>query len=135
MTGSTITKYYHLNRQLIAERQGSTLYYLHTDHLSSVALTTNTSCNVHSSEQYYAYGQRDRLGAGAALPTTIDYTGQRRDGSGLIYMNARYYDPAIGQFISPDTLVPDATSVLDYNRFMYAGPSPAQSHGLKWPLH
>ncbi|MEZ4662076.1 MAG: RHS repeat-associated core domain-containing protein [Caldilineaceae bacterium] len=41
------------------------------------------------------------------------------DGSGLIYMNARYYDPAIGQFTPPDTLVPDATSVLDYNRFMY----------------
>jgi len=39
-------------------------------------------------------------------------------------MNARYYDPQIGQFISPDTLVPDATNVFDYNRYMYARGNP-----------
>ncbi|MEZ4713499.1 MAG: hypothetical protein R3A44_40300 [Caldilineaceae bacterium] len=71
VTGSTITKYYHFNGQLIAERQGSTLYYLHTDHLSSVALTTNSNAagTVHSSEQYYAYGQHDRLGSQCGLAT------------------------------------------------------------------
>jgi len=37
----------------------------------------------------------------------------------LQYYNARYYDPAIGVFISPDTVVPDGTNVFDYNRYMY----------------
>jgi len=54
------------------------------------------------------------------LPTTINYTGQRLDGSGLVYMNARYYDPLVGMFISPDTIVPDASVLIDYNRFAYA---------------
>jgi RHS repeat-associated protein len=32
-------------------------------------------------------------------------------------MNARYYDPVTGQFVSPDTLAPDATNLFDYNRY------------------
>jgi len=32
-------------------------------------------------------------------------------------MNARYYVPVTGQFVSPDTLVPDATNLFDYNRY------------------
>ncbi|MCB0045068.1 MAG: hypothetical protein KDD92_06555, partial [Caldilineaceae bacterium] len=36
------------------------------------------------------------------------------------YYNARYYDPEIGHFISPDTLVPDPLRVDAYNRYMYA---------------
>ena len=39
-------------------------------------------------------------------------------------MHARYYDPATGQFISPDTLVPNAADVLSYNRYMYARGNP-----------
>ena len=36
-----------------------------------------------------------------------------------MYYRARYYDPSLGQFISPDTIVPDASNVLDYNRYLY----------------
>ena len=39
-------------------------------------------------------------------------------------MNARYYDPVTGQFVSPDTLVPDATNLFDYNRYMYVRGNP-----------
>ena len=46
-------------------------------------------------------------------------TDQKSDSSELTYMNARYYDPSIGTFISADTIVPDAGNVFDYNRFMY----------------
>jgi hypothetical protein len=39
-----------------------------------------------------------------------------------MYYGARYYDPAIGTFISPrpegSRLVPDPTNVWDYNRFI-----------------
>jgi hypothetical protein len=33
---------------------------------------------------------------------------------------ARYYDPDLGYFIQPDTIVPDPGNVLDYNRYGYA---------------
>gem|GEM_PF-5685489 len=69
-----------------------------------------------------AYNEKKR--AGGTLPTTINYTGQRLDGSGLVYMNARYYDPLVGMFISPDTIVPDAGALIDYNRFAYGRANP-----------
>ena len=82
---------------------------------------TNESGNTVADHGYYAYG-RDRRGS--ELRTDRRFTGQQSDASGLIYMNARYYDPQLGQFISPDTLVPDATNVFDYNRYMYARGNP-----------
>ena len=36
----------------------------------------------------------------------MNYTGQRYDDTGLLFYNARYYDPAIGRFISADTIIP-----------------------------
>ena len=41
-----------------------------------------------------------------------------------MYYNARYYDPALGTFISPDTMVPGAGQVINYNRFLYARGNP-----------
>jgi RHS repeat-associated protein len=73
-------------------------------------------------DSYSGYGKY-RLGG--ALPTDHRYTGQKLDvATGLMYYNARYYDRAIGAFISPDTLVPDPTNVWDYNRFGYARLNP-----------
>ena len=41
-----------------------------------------------------------------------------------MYYRARYYDPSLGQFVSPDTIVPDASSVLSYNRYLYTRGNP-----------
>jgi RHS repeat-associated protein len=38
--------------------------------------------------------------------------------------NARYYDPALGLFLSPDTIVPDAGQIIDYHRYGYVRNSP-----------
>ena len=45
-----------------------------------------------------------------------------------MYYNARYYDPEIGQFISPDPIVPDPGSVFAYNRYMYVYGNPLKYH-------
>ena len=49
--------------------------------------------------------------------TDHQYTGQKQDGTGLYYDNARYYDPALGQFVSPDTLVPDASRAPTFDQW------------------
>ncbi len=42
------------------------------------------------------------------LATDRKFTGQRLDATGLYFYNARYYDPNIGRFVSPDTIVRDS---------------------------
>ena len=43
-----------------------------------------------------------------------DAFGSERAASGLMYYNARYYDPALGTFVSPDYMVPNAARVIDH---------------------
>jgi RHS repeat-associated protein len=73
--------------------------------------------------RHHAY-ETTRAGNTANLKSDRTFTGQKQDGTGLLYYNARYYDPALGTFISPDTLVPDPGLVLDYNRYMYVRGNP-----------
>jgi RHS repeat-associated protein len=52
------------------------------------------------------------------------YTGQRLDTTDLYYYGARYYDPAIGRFISADTIVPDPYDPQSLNRYSYCRNNP-----------
>ncbi|MBR5704030.1 MAG: VCBS repeat-containing protein [Bacteroidales bacterium] len=48
------------------------------------------------------------------------YTGHEHIyGLGLINCNARFYDPAIGRFLSPDPLIQDPASTQNLNRYAY----------------
>ncbi len=98
------------------------LTYLHSDHLGSTVLTTQGNTST-ASQGYYAYGQvRDHSGE---ILTDHTFTGQKSDSAtGLQYYNARYYDPNLGIFISPDTIVPDPGNVMDWNRYMYVRGNP-----------
>jgi RHS repeat-associated protein len=72
-------------------------------------------------------GNFTRTSTGTLL-TDRTFTGQKQDrvpsGRGLMYYNARYYDPALGLFLSPDTIVPDAGQIIDYHRYGYVRNSP-----------
>jgi RHS repeat-associated protein len=58
--------------------------------------------------------------ASGTTPTTYRFTGQREEAAlGLYFYNARWYDPALGRFLSPDALVPEAGNALDYHRYAY----------------
>ncbi len=80
------------------------LVYLHTDHLGSVYLVTNESGQEIGRQQYDAWG-KVRSG-GNVTQTKLNYTGQRKDDTGLHYYHARYYDSGVGRFNSPDSIVP-----------------------------
>ena len=41
-----------------------------------------------------------------------------------MFYNARYDDPALETFISPDSMVPNPGQVINYNRFLYARGNP-----------
>ena len=118
---ATTTSHYSFGGLRIAVKRGSALYHLHGDHLVSTSLTTAGSA-VEASRAYYAYGSE--RSASGDLQTDRTFTGQKRDATGLLYYNARYYDPALGTFISPDSMVPNPIRQIDYNRFLYARGNP-----------
>ena len=118
--GATTTQYYYLGTMPIALRTGTNYTYLHTDALGSVVATTQ-GATVTGSRLYRAYGAKR---SGGDFPFARNYTGQEMDDTGLLYYGARYYDPTIGRFVSPDTLIPDPTQPLDYNRYLYGRGNP-----------
>jgi RHS repeat-associated protein len=95
--------------------------YIHTDALGSPVLETNAQAQVVRQVDYRAYGMEvmdaPRPGPG--------YTGHYRDvGTGLVYMQQRYYDPVIGRFLSVDPVPTDVTNGDAFNRFRYASNNP-----------
>jgi RHS repeat-associated protein len=99
---------YAFDGAVIAERNsaGGSVVYLHGDHLGSVTAATNASGGVASRQEFDPWGAV-RAGGGVSQ-TSLNYTGQRKDDTGLLYYHARYYDPALARWTSPDTLVPGA---------------------------
>jgi len=82
--------------------------------------------------RYRAFGAT-RFTSGTT-PTSVRFTGQREEVAlGLYFYNARWYDPALGHFLSPDPCppcrgavppqggrgVPDPGNALDYHRYAY----------------
>jgi RHS repeat-associated protein len=72
------------------------------------------------------------------LPTDEKFTGQRLDQTGLYFYNARYYDPAIGRFISADSVVQNPADPQSLNRYSYCLNNPLKytdpSGNINWGI-
>ena len=69
------------------------------------------------------YGQ-ERWNNGGSV-TDFGFTSQRRDSYIKLYdYGARWYDPLIGRFISPDTIIPDPADSQSFNRYAYVNNNP-----------
>lgn len=93
------------------------IYWVLRDHNGSVLGELDSTAGAVGSRSYHPFGEE--LAVTGAKPDARGFTGQRADEHGLIYLHARYYDPAIGRFISPDSMVP-GTSNVALNRYAYA---------------
>jgi RHS repeat-associated protein len=113
--GGVLTRYPHMDVMV----QGSAMSFLHRDHLATVKLVTNMAGAVTERAGYAAFGE--------PKPTTSlpkGFIGERPDvETGLLYLNARYCDLALGRFISPDDWDPTLAGV-GTNRYAYAGNDP-----------
>src|SRR5579883_2927439 len=104
--------YYSLAGHLIGSTNGTTTAYDLTDALGSVLMSISSSA-VLGEQVYGPYGNQ-RYSAGT-MGTDKGYTGQFHDNvTGLDYYNARYYDPVIGQFLSPDSVQGNAQGMSPY---------------------
>jgi RHS repeat-associated protein len=82
---------------------GGTVTYLHHDQQGSTRLLTGSTGTVTGSTTFDAYG--NKTGSTGTSTTPLGYEGQYTSSdTGLIYMRARVYDPATGQFLTVDPL-------------------------------
>jgi RHS repeat-associated protein len=120
LTTGVITTSYYLGGQLVANRVGTTLTYIHQDCLSSTSVMTTSTGTLDSSITFFPFG----LTRTGSVSTAKKFTGQRLDGTGLYYYNARYYDASIGRFISPDSTGQKLNDPQSLNRYTYCGNNP-----------
>jgi RHS repeat-associated protein len=81
-----------------------TIQYLHEDVIGSVRLITSGSGSVVGTTEYDSYGNRSSHTGSA--DSAIGYSGALTDSdTGLVYLQARDYDPATEQFLTVDPAV------------------------------
>jgi RHS repeat-associated protein len=142
-SAQTVTKYYFAGAQRIAVRksivpQSSTLTYLLGDHLGSTSLAVDASTGEVVETRYKPWGEVRYTTPNKTLPTRFTFTGQYSyvsdeatdlgsAGFGLMFYNARFYDPALGRFSSPDTIIPGENISQSWDRYAYVGNNPVKN--------
>lgn len=97
-------------------------YYV-TDAQGTVVATMNGKAQVIHEAAYRPYGKQ----AKGSPQDGPGYTGHVNDAAtGLVYMQQRYYDPEVGQFLSPDPVVPAPGNVFNFGRYVYANDNPVR---------
>lgn len=104
---------------------GSVAEYYHPDHLHSAQVMSTTGGGLYQHYEYAAYGNSRYMSSATAFPASRRFTSQVLDEeTGLYYFGARYYDPVIGRFIQPDTIIPNPYDPQAYDRYAYARDNP-----------
>ncbi len=95
------------------------MYFLLSDHLGSTSVSADVSGGNVTKQLYKGWGEI-RYTSGS-LPTKYQYTGQYSNMGdfGLMFYNARWFDPALARFSSADTIIPGAGNPAAWDR--YAG--------------
>lgn len=119
------TRYYNAGGLRLATRAAGVMYYPLTDHLGSTTMTTDASGYSTAEIRYKAWGET-RYTYGTQQ-TKHTYTGQYSNVSdfGLMYYNARWYDPLLSRFSSGDSIVPiSSQGVQGWDRYAYTNNNP-----------
>jgi RHS repeat-associated protein len=145
-SGQTTTKYYFAGTSRIATRkyiipQSMIMEYMLSDHLGSTSLTADANGTKVSEMLYEPWGElRFSWTAGTSTtpayklpnytfteqysymddPSTIGAT----EGFELMYYGARWYDPALGRFNQPDTIIPPTQGSQAWDRYAYTNNNP-----------
>ena len=106
---------------LQAQAQTGTVTYIYTDQQGTPLAEADVNGNITATFDYAPYGSQ----ALGTAPNGPGYTGHVNDpDTGLVYMQARYYDPATGRFLSTDPIGPAPSDAFNFNRYAYANNNP-----------
>ena len=127
VSGSTgvSTTYYVYGLGLIGEETNGAYAAYHFDTRGSTVALTDINANLTDSFSYGPYGELNNHTGSSTTP--FQYNGQfgiQTDPNGLLYMRARYYNPAIRRFINQDVLFGNLDPGISLNRFAFANGNP-----------
>jgi RHS repeat-associated protein len=98
----------------------------HTDGLGSARALTNSAGAVTDTYQTDEFGMPTVTTGGSVQP--FGYTGEQLDGeTGLVYLRARMYDPAIGRFVQRDPYAGRIGSPQSLHRYTYVQNNPVSA--------
>jgi RHS repeat-associated protein len=115
-TGSETIHYLH-GLDLVAESDGAASDYFLYDGLGSARQLTDPSGEILLAQTFDPYG--NLYASAGAGQSSFGYAGEYQDPSGLLYLRARYYDPAQGRFFQPDAWEGDYNRPQSLNPYMY----------------
>ncbi|MFA4873019.1 MAG: RHS repeat-associated core domain-containing protein, partial [Patescibacteria group bacterium] len=127
---TTATKHIYAGSQLVATMEGSTLQYIHTDHLTGSNAATNSTGGMVQLLDYYPYGSMRIDWKSGTFDEQRKFTGHMYDrDTSLTYANARYYKQNVGRFLSQDSIYTHSPSVYltdpqQANAYSYARNNP-----------
>lgn len=101
---------------------GSALEVYHADRLGSVRELTDATGAVIATYRTDEWGIPTQATGTSSQP--FRFTGEPLDGTGLVYLRARYYDPSVAVFVSRDTWPGSTASPQSLNRYAYATGNP-----------
>jgi|GEM_PF-991523 len=106
---------------------GGTVTYVYTDPQGTPLAEADASGNITATFEYTPYGTYAPQGTSTpgSTPKGPGYTGHVNDPeTNLVYMQARYYDPVTGHFLSTDPVKPSAGDAFNFNRYAYVNNNP-----------
>ncbi len=127
------------NAQMVYEIKDS---YMHQDNLGNIIAMTDESGKIINRRSYTPFGemrhvlydeaiqQANNLSAQALVTKSLEttnrgFTGHEHiNGTDLIHMNGRVYDPTIGRFLSADPHIQAPEDTQSYNRYSYVKNNP-----------
>lgn len=105
----------------LAHAQPGKVTYIYTDPQGTPLAEADENGNITATYDYAPFGSV----ALGSVPNGPGYTGHVNDpDTGLVYMQARYYDPAAGRFLSVDPIAPKPGDLFNFNRQAYANNNP-----------
>ncbi len=124
------TDHIFLGDKRIATINNGAVVFIHENHLGSANIITDSTGLIKELIEYKPYGEfarHEKYGSGEDV-AWFYFTGQRFDDkTGLYYYNARYYDPSLGRFLTPDTIVQSPSNPQTFNRYTYANNNPVNN--------
>ena len=114
--------------RVLVTSTGQTRYY-HPDQLGSTRVVTDQPTpgqpvQVLGTTRYRPFGEAE---VDTSSVVSHKFTGAELDDeTGLYFLQARYYDPVLGRFMSPDSLVENHADPQTLNRYSYCSNNPVR---------